>query len=1296
MSNWTLSVGLEGNLGNLPSVMAQGTALIQNFGRAVDDKLAGVKGSFNGLRGELSSTLFSPAWVTANEQHLNAVGKAVAGFGAVVLTGIGFAAKAAIDWESAWAGVEKTTDATAAQLPALERGLRDLTSVLPASHAEIAAVAEAAGQLGIKSADVIDFTRVMIDLGESTNVTSDAAATAIAQISNVFGAGFPIAQVENFGSALVALGNDGASTEAQILDIAQRMSGMARVAGMSVQDTLGFANAVASVGINAEVGGSSMSRLMASMSKAVQTNSQDLANYAMVSGVTADQFARQWRERPAEAIAMFVAGLGKMNEEGGNTMGVLSDLKLSQVGLSQTLLSLAGSGDLLTDSLALSNEAWAANSALAEEAGKRYETTESKIAMAKNQLVEVGISIGSTLLPALASAADGLADLLGWFADLPDGIQRTVTVFGTIVGVAALVGGSMMLLVPKIVALRTSMATLRDEVPRTTSAMGKIGKAFSVVGAVLALGQIAGALINASQDANAAEKSLERMKNAAQGGEWKNVFDLFDGISNTSGWDEGAASAFTTKVEGYAAALELLVGGSFDSKMERFGQTLNDMFFQGALSSDVADAQTQFSNLSTTLGDMVTSGSAEQAAAGFRELATEAAKSGVSQAQLLALLPDYRDALYQVATAQGLTLTETQLLALASGDLATAGLSVEQSAELQTAALEATAAGLGMTAEQYEAAQKAAQEMVLALAGAVGGFVDSNGTFLGLLDEGEDAWSSYKDGVSVSIDELNAKLREQVEAQTNWSSNLLSLAGTLSSETIAYLQSLGAEGAPLVQQLFKEMTEGNTTALAEFDANVQRMVGITPMAMADIMLKGGPLIAQVAATQGQDAANALAAALTAGETTVEAAAAALGMKVQLMPDGTYMITADVTPAEEAIAELPETVAEGPQPQLLVDADTTGAQGDIDEFVGDQSTMGPIEVPVSANYSDAENKAAAFVQYASETAPMIVCDADTGEATVTVDAFKAWVQTLDPEAKVGASTDPATGEVEAFITWADGSKSEVTVNANDGNARSTVTTFEKDTNRASGTVTVHSNDVSARGTTQKLLDTVNTSSGTVGIKGNPDQANTTLGAVISGVNAASGAVKVSTTKSATWWDTIASVVSSINSQTATVKVSTRASMATGGAVQYRAVGGAVHGPGTGTSDDVNAIGPWGSRYRLSNGEHILTAKEVQMMGGQAGVYQWRALLAAGRLPDFPGFATGGAFESRPTFGGAPQISVNPMVNVNPAEPVMLNPTYHLSISVEDLEGLSDVLEFAGMVDVKVAQQGSRSRRNGIEP
>jgi tape measure domain-containing protein len=50
---------------------------------------------------------------------------------------------------------------------------------------------------------------------------------------------------------------------------------------------------------------------------------------------------------------------------------------------------------------------------------------------------------------------------------------------------------------------------------------------------------------------------------------------------------------------------------------------------------------------------------------------------------------------------------------------------------------------------------------------------------------------------------------------------------------------------------------------------------------------------------------------------------------------------------------------------------------------------------------------------------------------------------------------------------------------------------------------------------------------------------------------------------------------------------------------RATGGAIHGPGTGTSDDIPT---W-----LSNGEHVLTADDVSAMGGQDGVYAFRNAL-----------------------------------------------------------------------------------------
>ncbi len=52
---------------------------------------------------------------------------------------------------------------------------------LPASAVEIANAAEVAGQLGIKTED-ISFSRTMIDMGESTNLSAEEAATAIAKI----------------------------------------------------------------------------------------------------------------------------------------------------------------------------------------------------------------------------------------------------------------------------------------------------------------------------------------------------------------------------------------------------------------------------------------------------------------------------------------------------------------------------------------------------------------------------------------------------------------------------------------------------------------------------------------------------------------------------------------------------------------------------------------------------------------------------------------------------------------------------------------------------------------------------------------------------------------------------------------------------------------------------------------------------------------------------------------------------------------------------------------------------------
>lgn len=408
-----------------------------------------------------------------HRQMLSDLGQGFLGYGAVVTAGLAVAGKAAMDWETAFTGVRKTVDGSPQEIAALEAEMRQLARTLPATHEEIAGVAEAAGQLGIKRQDIVGFTKVMIDLGNTTNLTAEDAATGLAKISNIMGTS--ASDVDRLGSALVALGNDGASTEADILAMALRIAGAGRQIGLTEAQVLGFASALSSVGIEAEAGGSSISRVMITMEQAVRGGGKTLKGFADVAGMSADDFQRKYRDDAAGAITIFIAGLNRMQKAGGDVFGVLDKLGFGEILVRDALLRTAGASDMLTKSLKVGSAAWVENNALTEEANKRYETSASKLQVAGNQIKDVLIDVGAAVAPVVVAAAQGVGDIVRAFQSLPGPVKEVITWVGVATAVVGVLGGAALIAVPKLLVFRETMRSLVDVGGGVSGALGKFG-----------------------------------------------------------------------------------------------------------------------------------------------------------------------------------------------------------------------------------------------------------------------------------------------------------------------------------------------------------------------------------------------------------------------------------------------------------------------------------------------------------------------------------------------------------------------------------------------------------------------------------------------------------------------------------------------------------------------------------------------------------------------------------------------------------------------------------------------------
>lgn len=535
----------------------------------LQNKINASKKVLRDFQGELGRT--EKGFFSLNGIVKDAV-KAFAGFEAVrkVFGIFKDAFDASVSFESAFAGVKKTVEATEDEFNKLSDAFRDLAKEIPISVESLAKIGESAGQLGVAKDKIIDFTRTVAKIAVTTNLTEDAAATSFARIANVLQA--PIDSVDQMASAVVDLGNNFATTESEILAFANRISSTGAVVGLTSADLFAIGTAFSSVGIEAESGGTAVQKALLEINNAVNEGGESLKSFAGVAGITAKDFTALWKSNPAKAFDLFIKGLGK---SGADASKILEDLVSGDVRLERAFLALANSGGILTKALETSNKAFSENTALNAEAEKRFQTAESKLQAYKNTWNDIGIVVGNFIKSAVVPVLGFLTQLgedlvlgtnhLGTFTSALKAAGVTITTYFSVTALAAIVKGFKNLI--------TTLATLEVALPRVTTGLAVmkvtgdatalsvsgIGKAMTLLSRVPIVALVAGFATVAFSFFNAKQKAMELDKAVA---------NLSETLTNIGGQQSFSSIALADELEVMA------------EKLKEQQRLVNDLYFK--------------------------------------------------------------------------------------------------------------------------------------------------------------------------------------------------------------------------------------------------------------------------------------------------------------------------------------------------------------------------------------------------------------------------------------------------------------------------------------------------------------------------------------------------------------------------------------------------------------------------------------------------------------------------------------------------------------------------------------------
>lgn len=872
-----------------------------------------VGSSFGAIEGDISNAEHLTNRLITLRYALYGAAIAVGAAGTMLFKASQDVFSTAISWERNFADVERTSGATGVALKNLRADFLDLQRALPVSSADLAEIGTLAGQMGVATGRIAEFTRVTAMFSAASGVSVDETATALARLDSLL----PDVNgnYATLASTILKTGVNAVATERQIIRGVTQIAAIGQVAGLTTPEVVALSSALSSMGMSPElqrsVVTSSFSRIMA----ATGAVTSETEKYGSVLGITGSQFKQMWDSDAYGTWSRLMTAISKRSD----AVTVLKDLGLASQRLTPNLLKAGQGAEILADALADTTSEWGTVAELTYQYGVISEKVASKITRFSNSWEAFLVSVGDGGV-IFGGIIDAGSELLKVFSDLAETpvvgeLMQFVAIAAGVAGAAAIVGAAGLIGFAGVLSMQTALVSLNATlVPTSIGLRGLIGQLTAAgaagVGGSAGLATFAGVsqkagaavgvlskalgVLTVAWAALSALPSVDKWLDDTFGGPKKTLAELTQMMAGGKELSEELqrATGRTTSRTWVKPLIDFSTEG-WTSWFGEFQRTMDSINLGGLFGVDSASPIRRLEEYDKVLADLSTRG---DSATVLEEVGKVAAAQGISVDQVLSKLPDTRNALEAYAEAMGMTtdeayaLAESERVAAEAADVLRTKLGIED-LEAYVSAIQSGSAAWIDYKSNLEAAYK----------------VDDPETDE---DESGGGFSQFADTLAKQVQDLSA-----------WQDDLKLLSARGAT---ALTQAFAEEGPASRQALSDALTLG-PEELSKVEENARMAAFLSSKVFAEEFTQTtGTLIDVYRATNeefGMAAVDAVNKAMNDGISNAEA----LILSQKYGIDVEILTSADFTETDYLVANKARELAGLPPIPMPIGADLTPAQ-----------------------------------------------------------------------------------------------------------------------------------------------------------------------------------------------------------------------------------------------------------------------------------------------------------------------------------------------------------------------------------